>query len=122
MDLIKDFFLEAFPNPERADCPAEEVLRFLAEGCLPPGHSALLHIASCSECFREYRSFCFELQDAQDRATAKSATADAKAAVATNWSGLGSAIGSNNGGAQGSSTSLNGSRFFVMGIRVNSEK
>src|SRR5271156_1470883 len=66
MDLIKDFFLEAFPNPERADCPTEEVLRFLAEGRLPPGHLALLHIASCSECFREYRSFCFELQDAQD--------------------------------------------------------
>jgi hypothetical protein len=101
MDLIKDFFLEAFPNPERADCPAEEVLRFLAEGRLPPGHSALLHIASCSECFREYRSFCFELQDAQDRATAKSATSDAKAAVAMNWSGLASAIGSNNGGVTG---------------------
>jgi hypothetical protein len=101
MDLIKDFFLEAFPNPERADCPAEEVLRFLAEGRLPPGHSALLHIASCSECFREYRSFCFELQDAQDQATAKSATAGTNTADAMNWSKLASALGSNDGGVTG---------------------
>ena len=98
MDLIKEFFLEAFPNPERTDCPAEEVLRSLAEGRLPPGHSALLHIASCSECFREYRSFCFELQDAQDQATAKSAAVGTQVAEEMNWSKLASALGSNNGG------------------------
>ena len=98
MDLIKEFFLEAFPNPERTDCPAEEVLRSLAEGRLPPGHSALLHIASCSECFREYRSFCFELQDAQDQGTAKSAAAGTKTGEAMNWNRLASALESNNGG------------------------
>jgi hypothetical protein len=101
MDLIKDFFLEAFPNPERTDCPTEEILRSLAEGRLPPGHSALLHIASCSECFREYRSFCFELQDEQDQASARSAAADANTADAMNWSRLASALESNNGGVTG---------------------
>lgn len=97
MDLIKDFFLEAFPNPERTGCPAEEILRFLAEGRLPPGHSALLHIASCSECFREYRSFCFELQEAQDQAIAKSAVAGGKTADTMDWSRLASSLEPNNG-------------------------
>jgi hypothetical protein len=98
MDLIKEFFLEAFPNPERTDCPDEEVLRFLAEGRLPPGHSALLHIASCSECFREYRSFCFELQDRQDQATAKSTDVGTRTAEGMNWSRLASALETTSGG------------------------
>lgn len=63
MDLIKQFFLEAFPNPERVGCPDEETLMALAEGRLPPGHPALTHVSSCSECFAEYRGCCFELED-----------------------------------------------------------
>ena len=62
MDLIKEFFLEAFPNPQRIDCPSEETLVALAEDRLPPGDPARLHIASCSECYAEYRGYCLELQ------------------------------------------------------------
>ena len=54
---MKDFFLEANPNPERIGCPEERTLRALAEGRLPASHPARLHLASCSECFAEFRGF-----------------------------------------------------------------
>jgi hypothetical protein len=54
---MKDFFLEANPNPERIGCPAEQTLRALAEDRLPVSHPARLHLASCSECFAEFRGF-----------------------------------------------------------------
>jgi hypothetical protein len=57
LDLMKDFFLEANPNPERIGCPEERTLRALAEDCLPTSHPARLHLASCSECFAEFRGF-----------------------------------------------------------------
>ena len=62
MDLINEFFLEAFPNPERVDCPPEETLVALAEERLLPGDPTLLHVASCSECYAEYRGCCLEFQ------------------------------------------------------------
>jgi hypothetical protein len=57
LDLMKDFFLEANPNPERIGCPEEQTLRALAEDRLPASHPARLHLASCSECFAEFRGF-----------------------------------------------------------------
>jgi len=57
LDLMKDFFLEANPNPERIGCPEEQTLRALAERRLPASHPARLHLASCSECFAEFRGF-----------------------------------------------------------------
>jgi hypothetical protein len=63
MDLIRQFFLEAFPNPQRVDCPEEETLMALAEEQLPADHPACLHIASCSECFAEFTGCILELQE-----------------------------------------------------------
>jgi hypothetical protein len=57
LDLMKDFFLEANPNPERIGCPEERTLRALAEDRLPATHPARLHLASCSECFAEFLGF-----------------------------------------------------------------
>ena len=57
VDLMKDFFLEANLNPERIECPDEHTIRALAENRLPVAHPARLHLASCSECFAEYRGF-----------------------------------------------------------------
>jgi hypothetical protein len=57
LDLIKDFFLESNPNPQRIGCPEERTLRALAEDRLPASHPARLHLASCSECFAEFRGF-----------------------------------------------------------------
>ena len=51
---MKDFLLESFPNPERKGCPDEDTLQALAEDRLPPNHTALLHVGSCSECYAEY--------------------------------------------------------------------
>ena len=56
-DLLNDFLLEAFPNPERKGCPDEKTLRAFAEDRLPPGNPTLQHIASCSECYAEYRHY-----------------------------------------------------------------
>ena len=60
---MKEFLLEAFPNPERKGCPDEETLKALAEDRLPPHHSARLHVGSCSECFAEYRGYRLEWED-----------------------------------------------------------
>ena len=56
-DLLNDFLLEAFPNPERKGCPDEKTLRAFAEDRLPPGSPTLQHVASCSECYAEYRHY-----------------------------------------------------------------
>jgi len=62
MDLIKEFFLEAFPNPDRIDCPSEETLLALAEERLLPDDPVRFHVVSCSECYAEYRGYCLEFR------------------------------------------------------------
>lgn len=57
MKSIRQFFLEANPNPKREGCPDEKTLRDIAENRLPADHPARLHLASCSPCFAEFRSF-----------------------------------------------------------------
>ncbi len=54
-ELLEEFFLEAFPNPDRIGCPDEDAMQGLAENGPAPNDPVLLHIASCSECYREYR-------------------------------------------------------------------
>jgi hypothetical protein len=56
-DLMNDFFLEAFPNPQRKGCPGEATIKALAEDRLPRDDQARLHLASCSECYAEYRHY-----------------------------------------------------------------
>jgi hypothetical protein len=65
VDFIKDFFLEANPNPERVGCPDEPTIKALAEERLPVSHPGRLHLASCSECFAEYRGFRQKWLDAR---------------------------------------------------------
>jgi hypothetical protein len=67
VNLIKDYFLETNPNPERKGCPDEETLQGLAEHRLPASHPARLHLASCSECFAEYRGYRIAWQDAHKK-------------------------------------------------------
>ena len=64
-ELIKDFLRESFPNPERKGCPNEDVLQALAEDRISPNDPALLHVGSCSECYREYLHLRRELEDAR---------------------------------------------------------
>ena len=62
-ELMKDFLQESFPNPERKGCPNEDVLQALAEGHIAPDDPALLHVGSCSECYREYLHLRREVED-----------------------------------------------------------
>ena len=64
-ELIKDFLREQFPNPERKGCPDEGVLQALAEDRIAPNDPALLHVGSCSECYREYLHLRRELEEAR---------------------------------------------------------
>jgi hypothetical protein len=54
---MNDFFLEAFPNPQRKGCPGEATIKALAEDRLPRDDQARFHLASCSECYSEYRHY-----------------------------------------------------------------
>ena len=71
-ELINDFLLEAFPNPERKGCPDEGTLKALAEGRLPLNDPAGLHVGSCSECYAEYRHYRIDWQEIQQAQTSGS--------------------------------------------------
>ena len=65
MKPIRQFFLEANPNPKREGCPDEKTLKDIAENRLPADHPARLHLASCSPCFAEFRSFKVQFENAR---------------------------------------------------------
>lgn len=73
-DLLNDFLLESFPNPERKGCPDEKTLRAFAEDRLPPGDPILRHISSCSECYGEYRHYRQDWKEASAKETASSSS------------------------------------------------
>jgi hypothetical protein len=56
-EIIRRFFLEGNPNPERQGCPGPDVLRAIAEDTLPANDPARLHLSACSPCFRQYYEF-----------------------------------------------------------------
>jgi hypothetical protein len=74
-DLMKDFLLETFPNPERKGCPDDKTLEALAEDRLPAEHPARLHVGSCSECYAEYRHYRLDWEES--KATASTRNSDA---------------------------------------------
>jgi hypothetical protein len=56
-DAFEQLLLNAYPNPERVDCPGDTVTRRLAHRGLPIDHPAVTHISRCSPCFREFKTF-----------------------------------------------------------------
>ena len=64
-DIIKEFFLEEFPNPERIGCPPGQKLKAAAENRLPLNDPARLHMGRCSECFAEYRGYKLDWENMQ---------------------------------------------------------
>ena len=56
-DLLKEYLLTAFPNPERKGCPDEETLKALAQRQLALDHPAFVHVTRCSECYAEYLNY-----------------------------------------------------------------
>ncbi len=62
-DLLTEYLLTAFPNPERKGCPDEETLKAFAERRLPLGDPAIDHVASCSECYAEYLNYRLDMEE-----------------------------------------------------------
>ncbi len=63
--FIKQFLLEANPNPERNGCPTEQTIKALAEDRLQIGAPAGLHLGSCSECFAEYSHYRLDRKESR---------------------------------------------------------
>jgi len=68
-DLMNEFLLEGFPNPERKGCPDENTLKAFAEKRIPANDPVGLHVASCSECYAEYRHYRLDWITAHPPAT-----------------------------------------------------
>jgi len=56
-DAFEELLRNAYPNPERIDCPGDTITRRLAQKRLPIDHPAVAHIGRCSPCFREFKAF-----------------------------------------------------------------
>jgi hypothetical protein len=96
MDLIREFFLEAFPNPDRVGCPDEETLMALAKEGLPIDHPASLHVGSCSECFAEFTGCCLELENASaGRTGARKQESLGQLPPSVQWSEIASSVSKN---------------------------
>jgi len=52
--FARSYLSEAFPNPQRIDCPSEVELTLLAEHPAEAAHSITRHLTSCSPCFNRY--------------------------------------------------------------------
>ena len=65
---MKKYLLTAFPNPERKGCPDSETLQLLAERHLPLSDAGMHHVASCSECYREYLNYRLDMEEGQGQA------------------------------------------------------
>lgn len=60
--FAKSYLSEAFPNPERLDCPPDSELTGLAEHPLEADPSVSLHLSCCSPCFKRYGEILAELK------------------------------------------------------------
>ena len=56
LTLVQRRYATGFPNPQRAGCPAPEVLQSLVQSARLPDDVLHDHVFSCSECFNEYRT------------------------------------------------------------------
>jgi hypothetical protein len=58
--FARSYLREAFPNPERVGCPAEEELRKLVETPLKSDVSITEHLSCCSPCYSQYSALLEE--------------------------------------------------------------
>src|SRR5215469_11986119 len=58
--FARSYLREAFPNPERVGCPAEEELRKLVETPLKADVSITEHLSCCSPCYWQYSALLEE--------------------------------------------------------------
>ena len=84
-DLLKDFLLEAFPNPERKGCPGENTLKALAEDRLPANDPARLHLGSCSECYAEYLHYRQDWEESNPHSSENTTSGAIKSQPISAW-------------------------------------
>src|SRR5262249_11286640 len=58
--FARAYLREAFPNPERVGCPAQEQLRKLVETPLKADVSITEHLSCCSPCYWQYSALLEE--------------------------------------------------------------
>lgn len=63
LQFADSYLREAFPNPARTDCPADEELRKLAEDPKQGDLSLTQHISFCSPCYVRYAELLKEQKD-----------------------------------------------------------
>jgi hypothetical protein len=60
--FAKSYFSEAFPNPQRIDCPPDSELTRLAEHPREANSSVSQHLTCCSPCFNRYMEILADLK------------------------------------------------------------
>jgi hypothetical protein len=61
--FAKSYLSEAFPNPNRSDCPPDSDLQCMAEHPVPErDDQTSKHLACCSPCFNRYMEILAELK------------------------------------------------------------
>ena len=64
----RSYFSEAFPNPERIDCPPDSDLKSMAEHPSEAAHAHVSqHLTCCSPCFNRYMEILAELKRGKSR-------------------------------------------------------
>ena len=60
--FAKSYLSEAFPNPQRIDCPPDSELTRLAEHPREANPSVSQHLTCCSPCFNRYMQILADLK------------------------------------------------------------
>ena len=61
--FAKSYLSEAFPNPNRIDCPADSDLQGMAEHPIPERDDEVSkHLTCCSPCFNRYMEILADLK------------------------------------------------------------
>jgi hypothetical protein len=60
--FAKTYLSEAFPNPQRIDCPPDSELKRLAEHPKEADPSVSQHLTCCSPCFTRYIDILADLK------------------------------------------------------------
>jgi len=64
----RSYFSEAFPNPERIDCPPDSYLKTMAEHPSEAAHAHVSqHLTCCSPCFNRYMEILADLKQRKSR-------------------------------------------------------
>lgn len=85
LDPVEQVFLHAYPNPNRINCPGDDVVRAIAQRKLSLTHPAREHLARCSPCYRDFKRFQKELQNRESLFKAVAAIAALLLICTSGW-------------------------------------